>query len=65
MRSDLIDITVMLHHETEKAWLVSDTGERKDAVWIAKSQAELEPSGGSSMHTLTLPEHIATEKGLI
>jgi len=63
MKSDLIDIAVQLHHETEKAWRVSDTGENDKAVWIPKSQAELEPDGG--VHLLTLPEWLANEKGLI
>jgi len=62
-RSSLIDVAVQLHHETEKAWLVSDDGDKKNAVWIAKSQAELEPKG--KVHILTLPEWIATEKGLV
>lgn len=63
MKSDLVDIEVQLHHETEKAWLVSDTGNSKDAVWIPKSQAELEQFGDG--HTITCPEWLAIEKGLI
>lgn len=59
-KSDLIDIAVHLHHETAKAWLVSDTGERDRAVWIPKSQGELEPKG--SVHILTVPERLAVEK---
>lgn len=58
-RSDLIDVAVKLHAETERAWLVSDTGERKDAKWIPKSQAEL------AAGLLTLPEWLAKEKELI
>lgn len=61
MRSNLIDCAVQLHHETEKAWLVSDTGERDKAVWIPKSQAEFDEADG----TLTLPEWLAKDKGLI
>lgn len=59
MKSDLIDCAVHLHTETEKAWLVSDTGVRADAVWVPKSQAELEDG------VLTLPEWLAKEKDLI
>jgi len=59
-RSTLIDCTVILVHETEKAWLLND-GSKK--CWIAKSQAELEPTGPT--WTLTLPEWLAKEKGLI
>lgn len=61
MKNDLnlVDCAVQLHAETEKAWLVSDTGERADAVWVPKSQAELEDG------VLTLPEWLAKEKELI
>jgi len=64
-KSDLIDCNVMLHHETDKAWLVSDTGDREDGVWIAKSQAQLEPDYAGQCFVLTLPEWLATEKGLV
>ena len=64
MRSDLVDIPVTLHHETDKAWLVSDTGDRSKAVWVPKSQAEIEPAS-KGVHTRTLPERLATEKGLV
>lgn len=60
MKSNLIDITVTLVHETEKAWLVND-GSKK--VWIPKSLAELEQNGPT--WTLTLTERLAQEKGLI
>ena len=62
-KSDLIDVAVQLHHETEKAWLVSDDGDKAKAVWIPKSQAEIEPKG--SAHILTLPEWLANDKRLI
>lgn len=57
MRSDLIDIAVILKGETDKAWRVdAGMGEPK---WIPKSQCEFEDG------TLTLPEWLAKEKGLI
>jgi hypothetical protein len=62
-KSDLIDVAVQLHHESAKAWLISDDGDRKNAIWIPKSQAELEPK--DKVHILTLPEWLATEKGLV
>ena len=55
-RSNLIDLAARLVHETEKAWLL-DFGEEKP-VWIAKSIAEFDGE------TCTIPEPIATEKGL-
>lgn len=58
-KADLIDIAVQLHHETPKAWLVSDSGDKKDAKWIPKSQAELADG------VLTIPEWLAKEKKFI
>lgn len=58
-RSDLIDCAVQLHHETPKAWLVSDDGDKARAVWIPKSQAEFADG------VVTMPEWLAKEKGLI
>ncbi len=57
--SELVDIEIRIHAETEKAWLVSTTGERKDAIWIPKSQAEI------CKNTLTCPAWLAIEKGLL
>ena len=61
MKSTLIDCAVQLHHETEKAWLVSDSGERDKAVWIPKSQAEFDEADS----VMTLPQWLAKDKGLI
>ncbi len=66
MKYDLVDIEMVLHHETEKAVLVSDTGERDEAVWLPKSAVEIEPHPKArGVVTITLPERLATDKGLI
>ena len=65
--SDLVDIDVRLHHETHgprSAWLVSTDGKIQNAVWVPKSQAELEP-GVKGMAVLTCPEWLAIDKGLV
>lgn len=64
MKSDLVDISVQKLHETEKAYLVTDSVPEK-GVWIAKSLCELDPSEVAGIETLTLPEWLAMEKGLI
>ena len=64
MKSDLIDLEMLLHHETEKAILVSDDGDEKKAVWIPKSGCEFERKDGSFV-TVTMPEWRALDKGLI
>jgi hypothetical protein len=68
MRSDLVDLLLFEHHRTAAAVLVSDTGEQKDAVWLPLSQIEIKPapshSGGSEV-IVTVPEWLATERGLV
>jgi hypothetical protein len=70
MKSDLIDVTIQMHIETEKAVLVSDDGDKDKAVWIPKSQCEISfhPSmreRGKGIATITLPQWLARDKGLI
>lgn len=60
-RSDIVDITADLRHETEAAWLVFD-GARQ--AWLPKSMVELEIVRGS-LCEIALPEWLAREKALI
>jgi hypothetical protein len=63
-RSDLIDMDVQVIRRTNMAVLVTlDVPD--NAVWIPLSQAELHPTGIGGIETLTLPEWLATEKGLV
>lgn len=63
-KSDLIDVTVRLHHETARAILVSDDGDRDKAVWLPLSQVEIERQD-KDIVVVTLPEWLALDKGLI
>jgi hypothetical protein len=63
-KSDLLDLTVQLHHETAKAILVSDDGDKEHAVWLPLSQCEVERKAGGII-VVTLPEWLATDKGLV
>lgn len=54
-KSDLVDLTLCLHHRTERAILVSDTGERDDAVWLPLAHVEVEPLKGRTC-IVTCPE---------
>lgn len=65
VKSDLIDIMVEKHAETDKAVLVSDDGDNEKAVWIPKSQCEIVPSKINGIFEITLPEWLAKDKGLI
>lgn len=77
-RSNLTDLDMVLHHQTKDAVLVSDTGEEARAVWLPKSQIEfarLDKNSGAvkkdgqrtvlPVVTVTMPEWLAKEKGLI
>lgn len=69
-RSDLIDLALVIHHETrvgedgQGAVLVSDDGDRRKAVWLPKAAVEIERKGGVDV-VVTLPERLAIEKGLV
>lgn len=62
MKSDLVDLTLVLVHETDKAILVKEHEDAEDKVWLPKSLIEFVRKG--SLVEVTLPERIATEKGL-
>lgn len=71
MRSDLCDITLAQHHETDRAYLVSEDGEHENAIWLPKSLVERDPDSvakvkpGLWSYTYTMPERLAHQKGLI
>lgn len=71
MAIKLIDILVQLHHETkpeednEGAVLVSTDGNKESAVWIPKSQIEMETTRVPGQRFITIPDYMAVEKGLI
>jgi hypothetical protein len=64
--SKLVDLDVIIHHETDKAYLVSDTGNKDDAKWVPKSQCEFVPlREDSKVGLLTMEERTAIEKGFV
>lgn len=62
--SEIIDIEVCLHNETEKAVLVSADGLHGNAVWIPKAIVEIEKTG-EDIWELSLPRNRATAEGLV
>lgn len=64
-KNELTDVTLQLHHETDRAILVSDDGHGEKAVWIPKSQCEFEQTGKPGIVLVTLPTWLAKERGLI
>ena len=65
----IVDVEGYQFHETEKAILFgTDEKNRDEAVWLPKSQVEIEDKGVFHMSgpvVVTLPEWLALEKGLI
>ena len=64
MKSDLLDLEVILHARTEKAVKVSTDGNSAKAVWVPRAHIEIEHKY-TNVYELTLPEWLAYEKGLI
>ena len=64
MKSDLIDVTMKIHHQTERAVFASDSGDVKHAVWLPLSQIEVLLRGDGTAE-ITMPEWLARERGLI
>ena len=67
MKSDPIDVPVYKHRETNMSVLVSKYGAESNAVWIPKSQCEIDRVEDFRLWrwTLTLPEWLAEDNGLI
>ncbi len=65
MRSDLHDIRVIYQTETAAAVCIRETEDGAD-VWIPWSQCEVgSPRYRGQVVTLTAPEAVLTEKGLL
>lgn len=63
-RSDLHDVTLVLHHETAQALLVSEAGDKRKAVWLPKSQITFDKKPKATV-AVTAPEWLLTDKGLL
>lgn len=62
-KSDLVDIEVQKKHETRDAYLITADGQNN--VWVPKSAVELVQNYADKCWMLTIPEWLATEKGLV
>ena len=66
-RSDLLDLEVVLLHETEAAIKVTSLDTGAEDVWLPKSRVEFTNQKhyhGARMIDLTIPRSLAEEKGL-
>lgn len=64
-KSDLIDMTVQIRATTDRAVLVERTTMSREPAWVPLSQVELAACDNGQDFTLTLPEWLALEKGLL
>lgn len=69
VKNSLQDIEVVYVSQTDRAWLVKPD-EAADAVWVPKSQCQLEAEDGADplpgdVVMLTAPSWILEEKGLV
>lgn len=64
MKSNIIDIDGAIEARTEKAVLFH-TGDKTEAAWLPLSQIEIGETGFEGIVTVSLPEWLATDKGLI
>ena len=68
-KSRLCDVSVIYVHETRAAIAVRETEDDLDLIWIPRSVCESDPPTddllGGEIITITLPESMAMEKGLI
>lgn len=71
---EIIDVHVELHAETDLARLVSDTGDDRDAKWVAKSKTEAweltksqspEQKRRNLIYIISVPEWMAKSNGWI
>ena len=65
VRSNLIDLTVQLVHETDKAVLVNAMIGNSENTWLPKYLIEIDKTANPGFIVITLPEYIALEKELI
>lgn len=63
MKSNLYDITVEKLAETDAAVLVHE-GDKSKAVWLPKSQIEIEPTEVGGLFIVTAPKWLLVKHGL-
>jgi hypothetical protein len=61
-RARLTDVTGIVRHRTERAILLDHGG--REPAWLPLAQVEVEPNPDGRTVTVTLPEWLATEKGM-
>lgn len=74
-----VELTLVLHHTTDRAYLVSELGNHDKAVWLARSLVEMDTpvrftcdetiegirTRELPSHDFLVPEWLANERGLL
>ncbi len=63
LKTELIDIAVILRHHTDRAVLVDHGG--KEPVWLPLALIDIAPNADGRTHTVTLPEWLAEEREIV
>jgi hypothetical protein len=62
---DIVEVTLQVHGQTQLAYFCSESGNKKDAQWVAKSKIEATKKLSPGIYEFSLPEWIALENGWI
>jgi len=66
MKSDLVELKLVIQHETNMAVKAYSLDDPETKVWLPKSRIEIEGAVVLNREsTVTLPEWLAIEKGLV
>lgn len=61
-----LELRVMVHRVTEQAFLVSETEDLQDAVWLPRSQVDDgDTAVAGEICDVLVPEWLAIQKGLV
>jgi len=56
-----VSVALVLHEQSEAAWLLGETADRRDAKWAPKSQAKR--GEGRDENVWTMPAWLASDRG--
>jgi hypothetical protein len=64
MTGAVVNIDVEIVARTERA-VLAHTGNKEEAAWLPLAQIEVNATGFEGIHTITMPEWLATKEGLV
>jgi len=63
-RDEPVELELHIHHETEKAYLLSDDEVKKNAKWAPKSNLDIQEQDGLNM-VVSMPAWLAKKNGWV